>query len=85
MALIFITDNKYSADLKAYKETNKNNADMHYFVTDNKYKAKGDSIWYFTDNKYKADKKVYWESNKYNSDLKVYKTDNKKFTVNWPS
>lgn len=62
MALIFITDNKYSADLKAYKESNKNNADMHYFVTDNKYKAKGDSIWYFTDNKYKADKKIYWES-----------------------
>ena len=62
MALIFITDNKYSADLKVYKESNKNNADMHYFVTDNKYKAKGDSIWYFTDNKYKADKKIYWES-----------------------
>ena len=50
MALIFITDNKYSADFKVYKETNTNNADFHYLVTDNKYKAKKDSIWYFADN-----------------------------------
>ena len=78
MAIIYVTDNKYKADLKVYKEErNKHSADMIYFETNNKYHAKKDHIWCFTDNKYKADKKTFWEKNKYSADIKVYETSNK--------
>ena len=78
MAIIYVTENKFRADLKVYKEErNKNSADMLYYETDNKFHAKKDSIWYFTDNKNRADKKIFWEKNKYSADIKVYKTSNK--------
>ena len=51
MALIYVSKNKYNADIKVYKEKNKYQADMIYFVSDNKYQAKGDTVWFFTDNK----------------------------------
>lgn len=41
MALIFITDNKYSADLKIYWESNKYNSDIKAYETDNKNRIKG--------------------------------------------
>ena len=41
MALIFITDNKYSADLKIYWESNKYTSDLKVFETDNKNRVKG--------------------------------------------
>ena len=51
--------------------------DKEQDLSDNKYQAKGDTVWFFTDNKSRADKKIFWESNKYNADLKVFETDNK--------
>jgi len=57
---IFVTDNKYDAQLIV-------------FISDDKFSAKDNSgLWYFTNDKYGADLRIFYINDKYDADIIVY-------------
>ena len=41
MAMIYVTDKKYEADIKVHEVSSKYSADLLYYVSEKKYEAKG--------------------------------------------
>lgn len=58
---IYITDNRWQADVKVYITDNTWQADEVVYITDNRWQADAkDCIWYFTDNRWQADKIIFY-------------------------
>ena len=53
MALVYVTDIEYQADIKVFAVNEKYQADLCFFEVDRDYKANTESKWFFEDKDYK--------------------------------
>ena len=82
MALIYVVDHEYNADIKVFNEAKDCKAELLYYEVDKEYKAKGDELWYFVDKENKATTTIFWVENEHQAELKVCKVD-KNNKVKW--
>ena len=58
MAIIFVTDKEYHADIKMC-EVKEHKTDILYAEMSADYKAKGDALCFFTDKEHRATVKIF--------------------------
>ena len=74
MANIYITEKEYKADIEV-AEVKESKADLKYWVTDKKHKARNsDSKWFIVSKEFQADKKICFVK-EYKADIKVAEVD----------
>ncbi len=54
MALVYVTDIEYQADIKVFAVNERYQADLCFFEVDRDYKANTEAKWFFEDKDYKA-------------------------------
>ena len=73
MALVYVTDIEYQADIKVFAVIERYQAALCFFEVDRDYKANTEAKWFFEDKDYKATVKIYWVEYEYQADLKVFR------------
>ena len=74
MAIIYVTDKEYQADIKISLVSQEYKADLLFYEEDHDYQAKGDNLWYFTNKEYKSTIKIYWVDQEYKAAPKSSKS-----------
>ena len=72
---MFLTSNKFDADLKVYVTNLSEKCELKVYVTTNQYEVKNElssGVWVYTKNKYDADYIIYFTDFEYEADLKIY-------------
>jgi len=82
MAIIYVTDKEYQADVKISLVSQEYKADLLFYEEDHDYQEKGDNLWYFTNKEYKSTIKIYWVDQEYKADIKVFKV-NQEYKAEW--
>jgi len=82
LSLVVISPNKTS-DYKIFVSKNRYEADLWVWKTENRYQAANrEDIWYITNNRYNSNFSITFVNSKYNSNLVIYYTDNR-YLAGW--
>ncbi len=76
MALVYVTENEYNADIKVFLVDNVYSADLLFYVVDADYQANTEAKWFFEHNEYRATVKIFFVDNEYKADLKICRVSN---------
>lgn len=77
LSVVFITPNQ-NCDYKVFVTKDKYQADLWVWKTENKYQSKNvEQVWFETDDRYEADFSVRFVDSRYKADLIIYYTKTK--------
>lgn len=76
MAIVYVAENEYQADIKVFLVDNVWSADLLFYVVDTDYQANSEAKWFFENNEYRATVKIFFVDNEYAADLKVCRVQN---------
>ena len=81
MAKVVVVD-KYDANVKAFRTTDRFDADLFVKIVGSQYDANGDQFWFFVDSPYDASTKLHWVDSPYDADIKVFLTEDQ-YEAGW--